>query len=85
MIQNKVQAAMLQFPPADSKVCIETADKVIKGQKVPKNINISALPQYGVLFPPLNKYYKPQYTDDYYVGTDAVLNKSELAAIHLVK
>jgi ABC-type sugar transport system substrate-binding protein len=85
VIENKVQAAMLQFPPADSKVCIETAYKVIKGQKVPKNINISALPQYGDLFPPLNKYYKPQYTDDYYVGTDAVLNKSELAAIHLVK
>lgn len=85
VIQNKVQAAMLQFPPADSKVCIETAYKVIKGEKVPKNINISALPQYGDLFPPLNKYYKPQYTDDYYVGTDAVLNKSELAAIHLVK
>ena len=85
VIQNKVEAAMLQFPPADSKVCIETAYKVIKGQKVPKNINISALPQYGDLFPPLNKYYKPQYTDDYYVGTDAVLNKSELAAIHLVK
>jgi ABC-type sugar transport system substrate-binding protein len=85
VIENKIQAAMLQFPPADSKVCIETAYKVIKGEKVPKNINISALPQYGDLFPPLNKYYKSQYTDDYYVGTDAVLNKSELAAIHLVK
>lgn len=56
-IQNKVQAAMLQFPPADSKVCIDTAAKVIKGQKVPKLINISALPQYGSIFPPLNKYY----------------------------
>jgi len=85
VIQNHVQAAMLQFPPADSKVCIETAYKALKGQKVPKNINISALPQYGDIFPPLNKYYKPQYTDDYYVGTDAVLTKSQLAAIHLVK
>jgi ABC-type sugar transport system substrate-binding protein len=85
VIENKVQAAMLQFPPADSKVCIETAYKVIKGEKVPKNINISSLPQYGDLFPPLDKYYKPQYTDDYYVGTDAVLNRSELAALHLVK
>jgi ABC-type sugar transport system substrate-binding protein len=85
VIQNHIQAAMLQFPPADSKVCIETAYKVLKGQKVPKNINISSLPQYGDLFPPLNKYYKPQYTDDYYVGTDAVLTKAQLAAIHLVK
>src|SRR5713226_5202058 len=33
-IQNHVEAAMLQFPPSDSKVCIETAVKVIKGQKV---------------------------------------------------
>jgi len=84
-IQNNVQAAMLQFPPADSKVCIETAVKVLKGQKVPKNINISSLAQYGNLYPPLKRYYKPQYSDDLYVGTDAVLNKSELAAIHLVK
>src|SRR5713101_2443433 len=84
-IQNNVQAAMLQFPPADSKVCIETAVKAIKGQKVPKYINISLLPQYGNLYPPLKRYYKPQYSDDLYVGTDAVLTRSELAAIHLVK
>ena len=84
-IQNKVQAAMLQFPPADSKVCIETAYKVIKGQKVPKLINISALKAYGNLYPPLKRYYKPQYSDDLYVGTDAVLTKPELAAIHLTK
>jgi ABC-type sugar transport system substrate-binding protein len=84
-IQNHVQAAMLQFPPSDSKVCIETAVKAIKGQKVAKNINISALPGYGPLFPPLNKYYKPQYSDDLYYGTDSVLTKSELASIHLTK
>jgi len=84
-IQNHVQAAMLQFPPADSKVCIETAAKAIKGQKVPKYINISTLKQYGDIFPPLQRYYKSQYSDDLYVGTDAVLTKSQLAAIHLTK
>jgi ABC-type sugar transport system substrate-binding protein len=84
-IDNNVEAAMLQFPPADSKVCIETAYKVIKGQKVPKLINISALKAYGNLYPPLKRYYKPQYSDDLYVGTDAVLSKAELAAIHLTK
>ena len=82
-IENNVQAAMLQFPPSDSKVCIETAYKALKGQKVPKLINISALKAYGNLYPPLKRYYKPQYSDDLYVGTDAVLNKAELAAIHL--
>src|SRR5438309_6774407 len=45
-IQNHIQASMLQFPPADSKVCIETAVNALKGQKVQKNINISLLPQY---------------------------------------
>ncbi len=84
-IQNNIQAAMLQFPPADSKVCIETADKAVKGQKVPKYINISLLPQYGDLFPPLKRYYKPQYSDDMYVGTDAVLSRKELAAINLLR
>jgi inositol transport system substrate-binding protein len=84
-IENKVQAAMLQFPPADSKVCVETAVKAAKGQKVPKEINISKLSQYGNLYPPLNRYYKSQYSDDLYVGTDAVLTKAELAAIHLVR
>jgi ABC-type sugar transport system substrate-binding protein len=84
-IQNNVPAAMLQFPPSDSKVCIDTAAKVIKGQKVPKLINISSQPGFGDIFPPLNKYYKPQYSDDLYVGTDAVLTHAELAAIHLTK
>ena len=37
------------------------------------------------LYPPLRRYYKPQYSDDLYVGTDAVLSRSELAAIHLTK
>jgi len=84
-IENKVQAAMLQFPPVDSKVCVETAVKAAKGQKVPKEINISKLSQYGNLYPPLNRYYKSQYSDDLYVGTDAVLTKAELAAIHLIR
>ena len=84
-IQYKAEAAMLQFPPSDSKVCIDTAADVIAGKKVPKLINISALPAYGDIFPPLKKYYKPQYTDDLYVGTDSVLTKAELAAINLVK
>ena len=84
-IENNVPAAMLQFPPADSKVCIETAVKAAKGQKVPKNINISKLKQYGNLYPPLKRYYKPQYSDDLYVGTDAVLSRAELKAINLLK
>ena len=29
----------------------------------------------GDIFPPLNRYYKPQYSDDLYVGTDAVLTQ----------
>jgi inositol transport system substrate-binding protein len=84
-VQNHIQSAMLQFPPADSKVCIETAVKAAQGKKVPKYINISLLPQYGNLYPPLKRYYKPQYSDDMYVGTDKVLNRSELAALNLVK
>jgi hypothetical protein len=34
---------------------------VVKGQKVPKYINISPLKAYGNLYPPLKRYYKPQY------------------------
>ncbi len=84
-LQYKVPAAMLQFPPADAKVCIETAAKAIRGEKVPKYINVSTLPAYANIYPPLQRYYKSQYSDDLYVGTDAVLTRSELAAIHLVK
>jgi ribose transport system substrate-binding protein len=84
-VENNVQAAMLQFPPADAKVCIETAVKAIKGQKVAKYINVSSLSAYKNLYPPLKRYYKPQYSDDLYVGTDAVLSKKELAAINLTK
>lgn len=84
-IQNNIQAAALQFPPSDSKVCIDTASKAVRGQHVPKNINISALPQYGNIYPPLDRYYKPQYSDDLYVGTDSVLSNDELKAANLVR
>jgi len=68
-IENNVQAAMLQFPPADSKVCIETAVKVLKGQKVPRAQHLLA----SSVREPVStaqRYYKPQYSDDLYVGTE---------------
>ena len=84
-IQEKVQAAMLQFPPTDAKVCIDTAAKAIKGQKVPKYINISAQKAFGDIFPPLSKWYKAAYSDDMYVGSDTALTHSDLASLHLIK
>ncbi len=84
-IENKIDVASLQFPPTSSQVCIDTAVKAVKGQSVPHSINISELPQYGPILPPLDKYYKPQYSDDMYVGTDSVLTLDELKAINLVK
>jgi ribose transport system substrate-binding protein len=84
-VQDKVDAAMLQFPPTDAKVCIDTAAKAIKGQKVPKYINISALPQFGDIYPPLSKWYKPKYSDDMYVGSDTALSQADLASLHLIK
>lgn len=84
-IENKIEVASLQFPPTSSQVCIDTAVKAVKGQSVPKSINLSELPQYGPILPPLDKYYKPQYADDMYVGTDSVLSSDELKAINLVK
>ena len=84
-IENKIDVASLQFPPTSSQVCIDTAVKAVKGESVPHSINISELPQYGPILPPLDKYYKPQYSDDMYVGTDSVLTLDELKAINLVK
>ncbi|TMF80420.1 MAG: sugar ABC transporter substrate-binding protein [Chloroflexi bacterium] len=84
-IQHTIQVASLQFPPTSSQVCIDTAFKAAKGESVPKSINLSDLPQYGPIFPPLDKYYKSQYSDDMYVGTDSVLTFDELKAINLVK
>ena len=84
-IQNKMEVASLQFPPTSSQVCIDTAYKAAKGETVPKSINISDLPQYGPILPPLDKYYKPQFSDDMYVGTDSVLTVDELKALNLVK
>jgi ribose transport system substrate-binding protein len=84
-IQNHIEAASLQFPPTISQLCIDTAVKAVKGQPVPKYINISALPQYADIFPPLDKYYKPQYSDDLYTGTDTVLSPAELKSLNLLK
>jgi ribose transport system substrate-binding protein len=84
-LQDNIEAAMLQFPPTDAQVAIQTAYKAALGQTVPKYINISTLPQYGDIFPPLNAYYKPQYSDDMYVGTNAVLSDSELRSLNLLK
>jgi len=84
-VQDNIQAAMLQFPPTDSQLAIQIAYKAIKGQPVPKIINVSTLSQYGDIFPPLSSYYKPQYSDDMYVGTNNVLNDSELRSLNLLK
>jgi ribose transport system substrate-binding protein len=84
-IDNNIQAAMLQFPPSDAELCIETAYKATQGEKVSKNINVSELPQFGSIFPPLAKYYKSEYSDDMYVGTDKALSRAELADLHLLK
>jgi ABC-type sugar transport system substrate-binding protein len=84
-VQEKVRAAMLQFPPQDAKLCIDTATKAIKGKKVAKNINVSTLPQYGDLFPPLKRYYKAKYSDDMYFGVDTALTQADLRSLHLIK
>lgn len=84
-IENNILVAANQFPPSDSKVCVETAIKAAKGQQVPKYINISELPDYANIYPPLEKYYQPKYSDDLYVGTDKVLTFDELKAINLTK
>jgi len=84
-IENDIDAAMLQFPPTDAALCIETAYKATQGEEVPKNINVSEMSQFGNIFPPLDKYHKPEYSDDLYVGTDKVLSRAELAKLNLVK
>jgi len=84
-VQDHVQAAMLQFPPTDAKVCIDTAAKAINKQTVPKYINISLLPQFSDIYPPLAKWYKPKYSDDLYVGSDTALSQADLASLHLLK
>jgi ribose transport system substrate-binding protein len=84
-IENDIEAAMLQFPPTDAELCIETAYKATQGEEVPKNINVSENPQFKNIYPPLDKYYKPEYSDDMYVGTDEVLSRAELADLNLIK
>ncbi len=85
LMQAYVDSRVRQFPPTISQLCIDTAVKAVKGQPVPKYINISALPQYADIFPPLDKYYKPQYSDDLYTGTDTVLSAEELKSLNLLK
>jgi len=85
-VQNNIPSAMLQFPAAMGKLCLTDAINVLQGKKVPKVIDVSALPQYADIFSPnLTKFFNPKYTDDYYLGTNSVLTTSQLAAINLTK
>jgi ABC-type sugar transport system substrate-binding protein len=84
-IENDIEAAMLQFPPSDAEQCIETAYKATQGEEVPKHVNVSKLPEFGSIFPPLTKHYKEEYSDDMYVGTDKALTRAELEELNLVK
>lgn len=84
--QYKIPVGMLQFPATSGKNCVDTALAALEGKTVPKFVNVSALPGNGDFYTAdIPKYYRPQYTDDYQTGSDTVLTKAELAALHLVK
>ena len=72
-IENKVDAAMLQFPPADSKVCIETAYKAMQGPEGAEAHQHLGAQGVRQPLPAAQALLQAQYSDDLYVGTDDVL------------
>jgi ribose transport system substrate-binding protein len=84
--QNNVEVGIFQFPATLSKVCLDTAVDALNGEDVPKFVNVSQLPGNESFYTQdLNQYFEPNFTDDYYTGSDKVLDQQELTSLNLVR
>ena len=85
-VENNAEVGVFQFPATLSKVCLDTAVDALNGEEVPKFVNVSELPGNESFYTQeLDKYYEPKYTDDYYTGTDKVLDRQELTELNLIR
>jgi ribose transport system substrate-binding protein len=85
-VENNVEVGVFQFPATLSKVCLDTAVDALNGEEVQKFVNVSELPGNESFYTQeLDRYYEPKFTDDYYVGTDKVLETQELASLNLIR
>jgi ribose transport system substrate-binding protein len=84
--ENDIPIGMVQFPATLGKNCMDTALDALDGKKVPKLVNVSALPGNEDFFTQdIDKYFNPKYTDDYQTGSDKVLSEADLRSLNLVK
>lgn len=85
--ENDAKVAMFQFPATMSAGCLDTMVKTLKGEKLPKFIDITKL-QSGLdnfHTEEIDKYYKPKFVDDYQTNSDQMLSEAELEKLNLVK
>jgi ribose transport system substrate-binding protein len=85
--EHNAKFAMFQFPATMSKACLDTMVRTLKGEKLPKFIDANQLvPNLdNFTHEQLDKYYRPEYADDFQTGSDLVLTKQDLTALKLVR
>jgi ribose transport system substrate-binding protein len=85
--ENHAQVAMFQFPSTMSKGCLDVMVRTLKGEKLPDFMDITKLIPGLENFhtEAVDKYYRPEYTDDYQTGSDKVLDKSDLRSLNLLR
>jgi ribose transport system substrate-binding protein len=85
--EQKSEYAGWQFPAAISKACLEVAVRTLGGERLPKFIDvIELLPEARNFYTEdIDRYYRPEYSDDYVAGSDQYLSREDLAALNLIR
>jgi ribose transport system substrate-binding protein len=80
-IENKVNFVAAPFPPAASKLCVETMGKVLNGQPVPRFIEVASAMSGTQTFgaDKAADFYRPQFNDDW-IGPEVIPESAYLAA-----
>jgi len=80
-IENKVDFVATPFPPGASKLCIDTMFKVLRGESVPRFIEVASVMNGTKTFAAdkAKDFYRPQFNDDW-IGPEVVPEDVYLAA-----
>ena len=78
--ENNVEFLAVGFPPGQAARCADTAISVLKGESVPNYVNVEAI---SFTQTDIDKWYKPDFSDDLWVDVVDVLPEPELVRLGL--
>jgi ribose transport system substrate-binding protein len=78
--EHNVEFLAVGFPPGQAAQCADTAVTVLQGEAVPNYVNVGAI---SFTQSEIDRWYKPDFSDDLWVDIVEVLPESELERLGL--